>query len=127
MPEKSAPDTPDEAKKKVWSELIVRPILQEASKDPDEYTRKDNIFIDGGAPNQVFRLQLWGFSYGTDDKTHAASILLSILTGCLLVLLFLIGAVAERAWLSDALSVLGTVFTLTIGVAIGKSSNKPKQ
>ena len=105
-----------------FPEKVSKPTI---SSEPDSNTQKEPFFS-GGAPNQVFRLQLCFFSYGTDDKSHAASLLLSLMIGMLLTIVFIIGAIAERSWISDALSVLGTAFTFVAGVAIGKSSSRNK-
>lgn len=105
-------------------DLVVVPTTAKVSNSPDEYTKKDPVFFDGGAPNQVFRLHLGFVSYGTDDKAHAASLILSIMLGILLLFLFTGGFFVERAWISDALKILGTTFTLVAGVAIGKGSSK---
>ena len=56
---------------------------------PDEFTRKDPTFFDGGAPGQIFKFEKWGLSYGTDDKGHAAAIILSVLIVSLLGLVFI--------------------------------------
>jgi len=111
------------------SETPAKPlVVSEREKDvpvlPDQYTKKDSIYFDGGAPNQVFKFERWGLSYGTDDKGHAAAIILSVLIVCLLALIFIGGLFVERAWIADALKFLGTAFTFVAGVAIGKSSNK---
>lgn len=106
-------------------DLVVVPPKAQVSTSPDEYTKKDPVFFEGGAPNQVFRLALGNFvSYGTDDKPYAASLILSIMLGFLLLVLIVGGFFVERAWIPDALKILGTTFTLVAGVAIGKGSSK---
>lgn len=92
--------------------------------DPDADTNKNPAYTDGGAPNQVLHFQWAGISYGTDDKGHAAALILSVLLLLLLVLLFIIGAIVDRAWISDALKILVPALTFVAGVAIGQ--NKPK-
>lgn len=94
---------------------------------PDKYTSQGPGFIPNGAPNQVFRFCRWGIEYGTDDKGHAASIILSTTLLILLLVLFLIGAFVERPWIADALKIIGTAFTFTAGVAIGKGSEASKR
>ena len=61
------------------------------------------------------------------DKGHAASIILSTTLLILLLVLFLIGAFVERPWIADALTIIGTAFTFTAGVAIGKGSEASKR
>lgn len=106
-------------------DLVVVPPKTQVSTSPDKFTKKDPVFFEGGAPNQVFRLSLGGFvSYGTDDKPYAASLILSLMLGFLLLVLFVGGFFVARAWIPDALKILGTAFTLVAGVAIGKGSSK---
>ena len=104
--------------------LVVNEPAQNVPAIPDKHTRKDPTFFDGGAPNQVFKFERWGFSYGTDDKGHAAAIILSVLIVILLAGVFLGGFLVERSWIPDALKLLGTTFTFVAGVAIGKSIDK---
>lgn len=104
-------------------ELKVVPEKPDHQNIPDGNTAKDPVFFSGGAPNQIFRLELGIVSYGTDDKSHAASLILSVIAGMLLLILFIGGFFVDRAWISDALKILGTVFTMVVGVAVGKSSS----
>ncbi len=104
--------------------LVVNEQAQNVPALPDKHTKKDPTFFDGGAPNQVFKFERWGFSYGTDDKGHAAAIILSVLLVMLLAGLFFGGLFVERSWMPDALKLLGTTFTFVAGVAIGKSIDK---
>ena len=106
--------------------LIVAPNVGAGAQTntPDKYTKKDPTFFNGGAPNQVFKFERWGVSYGTDDKGHAASIILSVLLVVLLAAVAFGGLFVERSWMADMMKLLGTAFTFTAGVAIGKSSNK---
>ncbi len=120
MPRKPKQSKPEE------KPLIVGNGNQPVSSEPDEFTKTNPIFIDGGAPNQIFKFKRFGISYGTDDKAHAAAIILSILIGLLLFAIFLIGAFVERSWITDALKILGTAFTFTIGVAIGQGTSSKK-
>lgn len=71
----------------------------------------------------MFRFCAWGIEYGTDDKGHAASIILSISLMCAILVLFVAGVFVDRAWFGDAMKILGTAFTFTAGVAIGKGSS----
>lgn len=91
---------------------------------PDSDSKTGPTYIPDGAPYQVFRVNLKWFSYGTDDKPHAASLLLSIMLGFLLLVIFVVGLFFDRAWIPDAIKILGTAFTFTAGVAIGKGSAK---
>ncbi|NTF63424.1 hypothetical protein [Rhizobium rhizogenes] len=95
------------------------------SDQPDLETRKDPAYTDGHAPNQVFHFQRWGFSYGTDDKGHAAALTLSLAILALILVIVVIGALlSEREWLADILKVLGSAFLIVAGIAVGKSAGK---
>lgn len=101
---------------------VLAPI--EGPDKPDSDTATGPTFIPDGAPNQVFRINLRWFSYGTDDKPHAASLLLSLMLGFLLLTVFGVGLFVDRVWIPDAIKILGTAFTFTAGVAIGKGTSK---
>lgn len=88
--------------------------------EPDEDTKKYPPFTDGGAPGQVLHFSGLGISYGTDDKSHAASLILAIVSGLLLFIVCIIGLCVDRNWIPDALKIIGSIFTFTSGVAIGK-------
>lgn len=95
--------------------------------EPDRDTKKHPGFDKGGGPGQVFHFQKWGISYGTDDKGHAAALILSFFLLCFMALLFLLWSVVNifndvsgQSWISDALKIFGPIFTLVVGVAIGK-------
>lgn len=107
--------------------LVVGDGGQPVSSEPDRYTESGAIFFQGGAPNQVLKFERFGVSYGTDDKSHAAAIILSLVIGFLLLVVFVIGSFVERTWIPDALKILGTAFTFTIGVAIGQGASKAKK
>ena len=92
----------------------------EASPLPDKDTKQDPAFHEGGGAGQVFHFNRWDLSYGTDDKGHAAAIILSVLTLLLLFVLIIVGAISDRDWMSDALKIVGTAFDVHLrpGVAI---------
>lgn len=105
---------------------VVLPPAALNTEEPDEFTQTGPLFIPNGAPHQVFRFCRWGVEYGTDDKGHAASIILSVTLLALLMALFAIGAFVDRPWIVEALKLIGTAFTFTAGVAIGKGSSSSK-
>lgn len=76
-------------------------VASSPAKGADKHTQKDLKLVDGGAPNQVFQFQRWGISYGTDDKGHAAAIILSVLLVALFAATILVGAFSDRAWIAD--------------------------
>ena len=71
------------------------------------------------AASRVLHLNLWVFKYGTDDKAHAAAIILSFIQLACIMLLFIFAAStpAEERFVSF----LESGFLLTAGVAIGQS------
>lgn len=104
--------------------FVIKP-PPESGEAPDKYTKQGpSSYIPDGAPNQVFKFSALGVDYGTDDKAHAAAVLLSAALLVVLVVVFLIGSVAERTWIGDAIKILGTAFTFTVGVAIGQGTTK---
>lgn len=80
--------------------------------------------MNGAAPRQVFHFKKWGLIYGTDDKGHAAALLLSIGLLGLILLISLIGMLVDRVWIGETLKVLGSAFLIVAGIAVGKSSSK---
>ena len=99
-------------------QLLVGEDPSPVENESDRHTAR---FFPGGAPNQVFMLDRFGFKYGTDDKGHAAAIILSVFLLVLLGCLFVLGTLFDRSWIPDAVQILGTAFTFVAGVAIGKS------
>ena len=99
------------------------PLIREedlvASTKPDKYTRMS--FFEGGAPGQVFMVDWAGIKYGTDDKGHAAAVILSVLLLILLGGVVVLGSIFDRSWIPAALQILGPAFTFVAGVAVGKS------
>ena len=95
------------------------------SGKPDKYTKKaPSSFVDGGVPGQVFKFTFWGFSYGTDDKSHAAALIFSFLLILIYLIFYVLGIIFDRNWIPDQLDNIGTLFTLVVGVAIGQGSKK---
>ena len=81
-----------------------------------------------GASGRVFYMNLKVFHYGTDDKTHAASIFLSIIIAVFMLLVLLIGLATTFAPIAERLLTgLMSAFTITIGIAVGKSGNGTKR
>lgn len=95
----------------------------ETPREANEHTSLDPTFMEGNAPEQVFHFRKWGLSYGTDDKGHAAALILSVILAILLGIIFAIGLFVDRSWIPDAIKIVGTALTLTTGVAIGKSTS----
>lgn len=115
---------PPPSSSKLPADIRVPPPAGPQNTIPDAATRKDPIFTDGHAPNQVFHFQKFGISYGTDDKGHAAAILLSVSILVLIFVIVFVGAwIEDRNWLSEILKVLGNAFLIVTGIAVGKSVN----
>lgn len=74
------------------------------------------------AAQRVFSLNLGILKYGTDDKTHAAAIVFSLLILLAIVGLTLSGALLEqRAWLDDIIRWLESAFLVALGIALGRA------
>jgi hypothetical protein len=77
------------------------------------------------AGNRLLFINAGFFRYGTDDKTHAAAIVLS---GVLLViglLVVIIGSFSSNsAWLERALMLIWNAFMFVAGVALGRSGKE---
>lgn len=91
---------------------------------PDKATKK--AFTDGDAPQQVFHLSWKGLRYGTDDKGHAAALILSITILGVMIVALLIGMLVDRPWVGETLKILGSGFLIVAGIAVGKSVEKSK-
>jgi len=87
--------------------------------------------IEGSGEGQVFHFDRFGIKYGTDDKGHAAALILSV---CLLgaALLVSVGGIIssfsskDLKWM-EILSWIGNAFLFTAGIAVGKSKDQEKK
>lgn len=70
----------------------------------------------------MLHLNLGFFKYGTDDKTHAAAILLSLLLFITIAGILIFGDGSE--WTKEAFRWVSGAFLFTAGVAIGKGGEK---
>lgn len=109
---------PKESKPDLGSEFLVGEDDAPVPNEPDQHTKKAPVYFEGGAPNQIFRFDRWGLKYGTDDKGHAAAMILSVLLLALLTFGFVGGLLVERLWVPNVLELIGTAFTFVAGVAI---------
>jgi hypothetical protein len=77
------------------------------------------------AENRLLFINAGFFRYGTDDKAHAAAIVLS---GVLLViglLVVIIGSFSSNsAWLERALMLIWNAFMFVAGVALGRGGKE---
>lgn len=70
----------------------------------------------------MFHVKLGILSYGTDDKTHAAAMCLSLIMLLIVIICLILGAiVGENEWINRILDFIGPAFLITVGVAIGQS------
>jgi hypothetical protein len=94
------------------------------SSEPDKDTQKGlDDYTGPSAPSRVLYINLGLFKYGTDDKAHAAAIVLSLLLLTLIAITMVLGMFATNPdWPEKILTMLGSAFTLVAGVAIGRGS-----
>ena len=104
---------------------VAPPPDGDLSDVPDSATKRALDFTGSDAENRILFVNCGFFRYGTDDKTHAAAILLSIVLLLVAILIILIGLFSSNlGWLERALSWVGTTFVFTAGVAIGRGGTK---
>ncbi len=95
------------------------------STTPDRATRRaQSDFTGKDARDRVLYINIWFLRYGTNDKAHAAAIVLSmVLLLALLGLVFFGTHSGDAAWNDRAFSWLSGAFLFVAGVALGKSSS----
>ena len=97
--------------------------------EPDSDTRKGlkDYTSPSGAEGRIFYMNLKFFHYGTNDKAHAAAIFLSM---ALLVAVLIVLAISSFSKNSAAaertVTSLLSVFTVTVGIAVGKGVSSRK-
>jgi len=92
------------------------------SPSPDPETQKFPDWTAPEAGNRILHINFRFFRYGTDDKTHAASIILSVAVLIFCVVIAIVGIFANGAsWVQTVLSWAGNAFLLVAGTAIGRS------
>jgi hypothetical protein len=96
------------------------------SNKPDIATKK-NPFTHGDGDGQVFHFKGLGISYGTDDKGHAASLVLSVLLFVGLIICLGFGTLGnDSKFVLEISKVMGTAFLIVTGIAVGKSIENRK-
>lgn len=113
------------------SEAEVRPPPRadlSPNPDPDTATSPDlPDFTGDEAGSRVLHLTTRWLRYGTNDKGHAAALILSVLLLIIVGLVVVAGVAAgyllgdQPGWLEKTLTWLGNGFFFVAGVAIGKS------
>jgi len=77
------------------------------------------------AENRILFINAGIFRYGTDDKTHAAAIVLSSVLLVVGLLVVIIGSFsANSVWLERALMLIWNAFMFVAGVALGRSGKE---
>lgn len=72
----------------------------------------------------MFFFDKFGIRYGTDDKKHAASLIISFLSALILLSCLIIGVlVCDRGFVIEIAKIAGSVFLFSTGVAIGSSKS----
>lgn len=97
----------------------------EISGVPDRDTKKGlpDYTNGSGAPGRVLHINIPCFSYGTNDRGHAAAIFLSIVLLVMMMLCFAATLIKPEAPALDRiLTILSSTFTLTVGIAVGRGS-----
>jgi len=73
------------------------------------------------ADNRILFINFGFFKFGSDDKAHAGSIVLSVVLLGMALLIILLGMFSENAaWLDKVFAWIGSAFTFVAGVAIGR-------
>lgn len=100
---------------------------QNTSPVPDSDTKKgmgDHTGY-GSSAGRVLHVNFVFFKYGTDDKAHAASMVLTAMITLFLVGMLIFGHNDDQT--KDIVGWLKTAFLLTTGVAIGQgTSSSPR-
>ena len=83
-----------------------------------------NDFTGSEADNRVLHINCGIFKYGTNDKTHAAALVLALLLFIAIAGVLIFGDGNE--WCREAFRWLGGAFLFVAGVAVGKGGEEPK-
>jgi hypothetical protein len=81
-----------------------------------------NDYTGPQAEDRVLHINLMFFKYGTNDKTHAAALVLSLLLFATIVGVLIFGNGTE--WAKEAFHWLGSAFLFVSGVALGKGGKE---
>ena len=79
------------------------------------------------ADHRVLFINLGFFRYGTDDKIHAAAIVLSFVLLLIIVCVFVGAQGQENAWNDKVFNWVGGAFLFVAGIALGKSESQSKK
>ena len=100
---------------------IEIPEPKNVSPVPDRDTKKGMSDYTGpSADERVLHINVGFFKYGTNDKAHAAAMVLSLLLFASIAVLLIFGM--QHEWADKVFTWLGSAFLFVTGVAIGKGS-----
>ena len=102
---------------------------------PDDATAKSPDFTGHHAGNRVLHITTGWVRYGTDDKGHAAALVLSSLLLIFALTVGVMGVVGmfsgrDAPWISTLITWIGNAFLFTSGIAVGKggrNESKPNE
>lgn len=106
----------------------IPPPSGDLSSTPDKYTAISPDFTGDHAHNRVLYIGTRWFRYGTDDKGHAAALVLSALLLIAALFSSLIGLAglfsgSDAGWVDNLIGWIGNAFLFTAGIAVGKGSD----
>ena len=106
----------------------IPPPLITDGNTPDRYTAKSPDFTGPIAQNRILHIDTGIFRYGTDDKAHAAALVLSGLLLASTMVVVLAGIVQlitghDAQWLNTVATWIGNAFLFTSGIAVGRSGS----
>ncbi|MCY4305992.1 MAG: hypothetical protein OXC62_14625 [Aestuariivita sp.] len=100
--------------------------IENNPNEPDSNTEKvsrDWTDSYSNVPDRAFYINTGILRYGTSDKVHGSSIVLSIFLLGIILLVIIIGLFSENTtWLESVFTWLGSAFLFVAGVAVGRSS-----
>lgn len=97
------------------------------SPNPDSFTATSPDYTAETAASRILHIDFKWFRYGTNDQTHAAALILSVLLLLVSFMVICAGIVlgilweVQSTWLDRAFTWLSGAFLMIAGVAIGKS------
>ncbi len=106
------------------------PTPDNLSSQPDKDTKKGlpDFAADNSASDRVLHINLGFFKYGTNDKAHAAAIMLSLLLFAAIIGVIIIGMWANSTvWPEKVFNWLGSAFLFASGIALGSKGENGRK